>query len=110
MADSRSTSLDESLCRRAADIDASTVEADAAVPLRLHRMEARNEELKTAAAAAAAAAELESRPDIEAAAARVTWRFGGNRELKNLASHLPDRETVASSRRGPTRESTAPSL
>lgn len=77
---------------RAAGIDASTVEADAAAPSRVNRMEARNEERKTAAAAAILGSE--SRPDIEAAAARMTWRFGGRRELKNLASHLHDGETV----------------
>ena len=82
----------EIVANRAAGIDASTVEADAAAPSRLNRMEVHKEERKTAAAAAAA--ESESRPDIEAAAARMTWRFGGKRELKNLASHLHDGETV----------------
>ncbi|WP_442576344.1 DUF4429 domain-containing protein [Microbacterium sp. F51-2R] len=77
---------------RAAGIDPSTVEAGPAAPSRLNRMDARNEERNTAAVTAILGSG--SRPDIEAAAARMTWRFGGKRELKNLASHLHDGETV----------------
>jgi hypothetical protein len=36
----------------------------------------------------------DERPDIVAAAARMGWRMGGKRELKNLADHLHDGETV----------------
>ena len=36
----------------------------------------------------------DERPDIVNAAARMGWRLGGNRELKNLAGHLHDHETV----------------
>lgn len=36
----------------------------------------------------------DERPDIVSAAARMGWRMGGRRELKKLASHLHDGETV----------------
>ena len=36
----------------------------------------------------------DERPDIVAAASRMSWRMGGKRELKNLADHLHDGETV----------------
>ena len=36
----------------------------------------------------------EDRPDIVAAAARMGWRMGGKRELKQLAGHLYEGETV----------------
>ena len=36
----------------------------------------------------------DKRPDIVAAASRMGRRMGGNRELKNLADHLHDGETV----------------
>lgn len=36
----------------------------------------------------------DERPDVVAAAARMGWRMGGNRELKKLAGHLHGGETV----------------
>jgi hypothetical protein len=36
----------------------------------------------------------DERPDIVAAAARMGWRMGGKRELKQLAGHLHEGETV----------------
>jgi hypothetical protein len=101
---------------RNAGVDFSAVQFDAAGQTRTERMQARAEE--SAAAAQRKRDELQQRlegqqqsreeeqtdkmsrmlgderPDIVAAAASMGHRMGGKRELKNLASHLLEGETV----------------
>lgn len=71
---------------RAQGINASAVEFDAAPSAEVNAA-ARSEEKMTQMLG-------EERPDIVAAAARMGWRMGGKRELKKLAEHLHDGETV----------------
>lgn len=86
-------------------VDPTSVPFDPAPPSRLQRLNARAEAL---AADAAASAEVKAnvvsrprtrtygadRPDIIQAAARMGWRLGGGREIKKLAQHLHEDETV----------------
>lgn len=76
---------------RAASVDPAAVLYDAAGQTRIERMQAGQ-----AARQEAKATQLvgDDRPDITAAAAQMNWRFGGKRELRNLASHLHDGEIV----------------
>ncbi|WP_319462517.1 SHOCT domain-containing protein [Micromonospora sp. RTP1Z1] len=82
---------------RAAGTDPSAVELDAAGETRLERMQA-----NSAAVQKQRMTELlgDERPDIVAAAARMGWRIGGKRELKMLAGHLYEGETVRSIAQG----------
>ena len=72
--------------------DPSLVEFDAAAPTRTERMQAGQEKMRTQIQAGQEKKMTEmlgdERPDIVAAAAQMTWRFGGKRELKGLAGHL----------------------
>jgi hypothetical protein len=101
---------------QAEGIDPSTVKFDAAGETRLERMQAKpdsaREEAETqtermqakadSAPEKAKPSQMEKmtellgaeRPDIVAAAARMGWRMGGKRELKKLAEHLYEEETV----------------
>ncbi len=101
---------------QAEGIDPSTVKFDAAGETRLERMQAKadsaREEAKTQTERMQAKADSapekakpsqsekmtellgDERPDIVAAAARMGWRMGGKRELKKLAEHLYEGETV----------------
>lgn len=76
---------------RAAGVDPAAVDYDAAGQTRIERMQASQEARQEAKATQLVG---DDRPDITAAAAQMNWRFGGKRELKNLASHLHDGETV----------------
>jgi hypothetical protein len=101
---------------QAEGIDPSTVKFDPAGETRLERMQAKadsaREEAKTQtermqpkADSVPEKAKLsqtekmtellgDGHPDIVAAAARMGWRMGGKRELKKLAEHLYEGETV----------------
>ena len=72
-------------------VDYSSVEYDPAGETRLERVQRKSEEKQEAKMTQMLGDE---RPDIVAAASRMGWRMGGKRELKNLADHLHDGETV----------------
>jgi hypothetical protein len=83
---------------QAAGIDPSAIGFEAAGQTRTERLQAKAD--YSAAKSQSMQEEKMSamlgdeRPDIVAAASRMGWRMGGKRELKNLASHLHERETV----------------
>lgn len=83
---------------RAQGIDQSAVEFDAAGETRSERLQAKadsaGETAKQSQTQKMTALLGEERPDIVAAASRMGWRMGGKRELKELAGHLLDGETV----------------
>lgn len=79
-------------------IDPSTVKFDAAGETRLERMQPKADRAQEKAELAQTKKMTEllgdERPDIVAAAARMGRRVGGKRELKKLAGHLYEGETV----------------
>jgi hypothetical protein len=92
---------------QAEGIDPSTVKFDAAGETRSERIQAKADSAGEKAKADSAREKAkpsqtekmtellgDERPDIVAAAARMGWRTGGKRELKNLAEHLHEGETV----------------
>jgi hypothetical protein len=89
---------------RASEIDPSTVEFDAAGETRLERIQAKAERAPADSATSQTQKMTQllgdERPDIVAAAARMGWRMGGKRELKMLAVHLYEGETVRSIAQG----------
>lgn len=79
-------------------IDPASVEFETGRAGRIDRLQAKSEQLAAKSdqikEGRMAAMIGDDRPDIVNAAARMGWRLGGNRELKNLAGHLHDHETV----------------
>jgi Bacterial PH domain/Short C-terminal domain/Domain of unknown function (DUF4429) len=76
---------------QAAGVDPSTVEFDAAAETRTEKQERKQAESRLSQAESLVGDE---RQDILDAAARMGWKLGGKRELKNLAGHLHDGEAV----------------
>jgi hypothetical protein len=78
--------------------DPSTVEFDAAGETRTERIQAKadgaREKAKLSQTEKMTGPLGDERPDIVAAAARMSWQMGGKRELKKLAGHLHKGETV----------------
>ena len=83
---------------QAEGIDPSTVEFDRAGETRTERIQAKadgaGEKAKQSQTEKMTALLGDEHPDIVAAAARMGWRMGGKRELKELAGHLHEGETV----------------
>jgi hypothetical protein len=78
--------------------DPSTVEFDAAGETRTERIQAKADGARKKAKLSQTEKMTDplgdERPDIVAAAARMSWQMGGKRELKKLAGHLHKGETV----------------
>ena len=96
---------------QAEGIDPSTVKFDAAGETRSERIQAKADSAREKAKPSQTEKMIEllgdERPDIVAAAARMGWRMGGKRELKNLAGHLHGGRLSGSSRRAPARTTRA---
>ena len=96
---------------QAEGIDPSTVKFDAAGETRSERIQAKADSAREKAKPSQTEKMIEllgdKRPDIVAAAARMGWRMGGKRELKNLAGHLHGGRLSGSSRRAPARTTRA---
>jgi hypothetical protein len=86
---------------QAEGIDPSTVEFDEAGQTRTERIQAKRDGTREKAKLAQTGMKdlmtglrRDERPDIVAATARMSWKMGGKRELKKLAGHLHEGETV----------------
>ena len=79
-------------------VDFSSFEYDPAGETRMERVQRKSDEAQQVRQEKQEAKMTQmlgdERPDIVAAASRMGWRMGGKRELKNLADHLHDGETV----------------